>query len=186
MNRRLVLFESAEGTGYTGNPRYVHEELQRRATGLRAVWSHADVPERFPEDVDLVRRDTFRYAWTLARAGHWVDSHNLPYCYRKRGSTRYLQTWHGQVLKKMGLDEPRHRAQPSLAKKYAEAVARWDTLLTPGPDFRRDFAEASGFGASCSTPDTRVPTCWYGTWSRRSASGRGRSGSSSRSPWESA
>ncbi len=145
VNRRLVLFESAEGTGYTGNPRYVHEELQRRATGLRAVWSHADVPERFPEDVDLVRRDTFRYAWTLARAGHWVDSHNLPYCYRKRGSTRYLQTWHGQVLKKMGLDEPRHRAQPSLARKYAEAVARWDVLLTPGPDFRRDFAEASGF-----------------------------------------
>ncbi|MEV0751083.1 bifunctional glycosyltransferase family 2 protein/CDP-glycerol:glycerophosphate glycerophosphotransferase [Streptosporangium sp. NPDC050280] len=145
VNRNLVLFESAEGTGYTGNPRYVHEELQRRATGLRAVWSHADVPERFPEDVGLVRRDTFRYAWTLARAGHWVDSHNLPYCYRKRGGTRYLQTWHGQVLKKMGLDEPRHRTQPALARKYAEAVARWDALLTPGPDFLRDFAEASGF-----------------------------------------
>ncbi|WP_326635689.1 bifunctional glycosyltransferase family 2 protein/CDP-glycerol:glycerophosphate glycerophosphotransferase [Streptosporangium sp. NBC_01755] len=145
VNRRLVLFESTEGGGYTGNPRYVHEELQRRATGLRAVWSHAAVPERFPEDVDLVRRDTFRYAWTLARAGYWVDSHNLPYCYRKRKSTRYLQTWHGQVFKKMGLDEPRHRTQPSLARKYAEAVARWDVLLTPGHDFRRDFAEASGF-----------------------------------------
>lgn len=145
VSRRLVLFESAEGSGYTGNPRYVHEELQRRATSLRAVWSHAGVPEHFPDDVDLVRRDTFRYAWTLARAGYWVDSHNLPYCYRKRRGTRYLQTWHGQAFKKMGLDEPRHRAQPSLARKYAEAVARWDVLLTPGPDFRRDFADASGF-----------------------------------------
>ncbi|MEU4829783.1 CDP-glycerol glycerophosphotransferase family protein [Streptosporangium sp. NPDC023615] len=146
VNRNLVLFESAEGSDYTGNPRYVHEELGRRATELRAVWSHAGVPERFPEDVDLVRRDTFRYAWTLARAAYWVDSHNLPYCYRKRRATRYLQTWHGQVFKKMGLEEPRHRAQPALARRYAEAVARWDVLLTPGRDFRRDFAEASGFG----------------------------------------
>ncbi|GAA2994237.1 bifunctional glycosyltransferase family 2 protein/CDP-glycerol:glycerophosphate glycerophosphotransferase [Streptosporangium longisporum] len=145
VNRRLVLFESAEGSDYTGNPRYVHEELQRRATELRAVWSHAGVPERFPEDVDLVRRDTFRYAWTLARAGYWVDSHNLPYCYRKRAGTRYLQTWHGQVFKKMGLEEPRHRAQPALARRYAEAVARWDVLLTPSRDFQRDFARASGF-----------------------------------------
>ncbi|MGC5013740.1 CDP-glycerol:glycerophosphate glycerophosphotransferase [Streptosporangium sp. DT93] len=145
VNRNLVLFESAEGSDYTGNPRYIHEELGRRATELRTVWSHAGVPERFPEDVDLVRRDTFRYAWTLARAGYWVDSHNLPYCYRKRAGTRYLQTWHGQVFKKMGLEEPRHRAQPALARRYAEAVARWDVLLTPGRDFRRDFAEASGF-----------------------------------------
>ncbi|MEU9835502.1 CDP-glycerol glycerophosphotransferase family protein [Streptosporangium sp. NPDC048047] len=145
VDRRLAVFESAEGGAYTGNPRYVYEELRRRGTGIKVVWSHTGDTADFPRDAVLVRRNTFRYAWLLARARYWVDSHNLPYCYRKRRATRYLQTWHGQVFKKMGLDDPRLRAQPAMARRYAEAVARWDVLLTPSPDFRRDFGDASGF-----------------------------------------
>ncbi|WP_433540976.1 CDP-glycerol glycerophosphotransferase family protein [Streptosporangium sandarakinum] len=145
VDRRLAVFESAEGGAYTGNPRYVYEELRRRDAPIRVVWSHTGDTAHFPRDAVLVRRNTFRHAWFLARARYWVDSHNLPYCYRKRRATRYLQTWHGQVFKKMGLDDPRLRAQPAMARRYAEAVARWDVLLTPGPDFRRDFGDASGF-----------------------------------------
>jgi CDP-glycerol glycerophosphotransferase len=144
--RDLVLFEADAGKGYTGNPRYIHEEIRRRGLPLRAVWSTSRGRRGFPGDVALVRRWSWRYVWTLARAAYWVDSHNLPLPFPKPRGTRYLQTWHGQGIKSIGFDAPDLRGDfDAPRRRWRAAVARWDALVSPGAEFERLFVPSNGY-----------------------------------------
>ncbi|GAA2891832.1 hypothetical protein GCM10010517_56230 [Streptosporangium fragile] len=144
--RDLALFESDVGAGYTGSPRYIYEELRRRGAPIEAVWSVAGNRRAFPSDVKLVRRMSWRYIWTMARAGYWVDSHGLPLAYPKPRGTRYLQTWHGQGIKSIGFDAPDLRADfDGPRRRWRDAVARWDALVSPSAEFERVFIPANGY-----------------------------------------
>jgi CDP-glycerol glycerophosphotransferase len=146
MRNDLVVFEAMEGRGYTDNPRYIYEELKRRNLPLNVVWSYAEDPSSFPQDVKLVKRGSLEYVRTLARAKYWVDSHNLPRLYRKRPGNRYLQTWHGQTLKTIGFDTPGLRlAGPAQRAQYQDQVNRWDLLVSPSAEFERTFISANNY-----------------------------------------
>ncbi|MEU7896739.1 CDP-glycerol glycerophosphotransferase family protein [Nonomuraea sp. NPDC049152] len=142
----LALFEADCGNGYTGSPRAVYEEVRRRGLPVDAVWSVARGRAGFPSDVPLVRRGSWRYIWTMARAGVWVDSHGFPLDYPKPHGTRYLQTWHGQGIKSIGFDAPDLRADlPGPREQWRAAVARWDALISPSAEFSRYFVPALGY-----------------------------------------
>ncbi|MER5319622.1 bifunctional glycosyltransferase/CDP-glycerol:glycerophosphate glycerophosphotransferase [Streptosporangium roseum] len=144
--RDLALFESDVGAGYTGNPRYVYEELRRRQAPLDMVWSVARARRNFPGDARLVRRMSWRHLWTMARAGYWVDSHGMPLAYPKPARTRYLQTWHGQGIKSVGFNSPDLRADfPGPREQWRAAVARWDALVSPSAEFERVFLPSHGY-----------------------------------------
>ncbi|MCC3779033.1 CDP-glycerol glycerophosphotransferase family protein [Streptomyces sp. UNOB3_S3] len=143
---RLVVFEALEGRGYADSPRYIHEELVRRGLPLRAVWSYSGDRSSFPEGVELVRRGSWEYARTVARARYWVDSHGFPASFAKRTGTRYLQTWHGQAFKHMGFDIPELRlAGPERRRRHHATVARWDALISPSEEFERTFVRANDY-----------------------------------------
>jgi len=142
----LALFESDVGTGYTGHPRYIYEELRRRGTPLKMVWSAAGTRGHFPRDVRLVRRMSWRHIWTMARAGYWVDSHGMPLTYPKPPGTRYLQTWHGQGIKSVGFDAPDLRSDFDGPRAiWRAAVDRWDALVSPSAEFERVFVPSNGY-----------------------------------------
>ncbi|MEU5215997.1 CDP-glycerol glycerophosphotransferase family protein [Streptomyces sp. NPDC020807] len=141
--RSLAVFEAMEGRGYADSPRYIYEELKRRNLPIDVVWSYSGDRSSFPKDVTLVRRGSFAYGRALARASYWVDSHNLPYLYRKPKGTRYLQTWHGQTFKAMGFDVPSLRGASDIEKgRFRAAVGRWDALVCPSAEFERTFVPA--------------------------------------------
>ncbi|GAA0347879.1 hypothetical protein GCM10010319_25590 [Streptomyces blastmyceticus] len=142
----LVVFEAMEGRGYTDSPRYLHEELQRRGLPLRAVWSYAGSRSSYPEGTPLIRRGSWEYVRTVARARYWVDSHGFPLLYGKRPGARYLQTWHGQAFKHMGFDVPELRlAGAERRRQHRETVARWDALIAPSEEFEKTFVRANGY-----------------------------------------
>ncbi|WP_344913510.1 bifunctional glycosyltransferase/CDP-glycerol:glycerophosphate glycerophosphotransferase [Streptosporangium oxazolinicum] len=142
----LALFESDVGAGYTGNPRYIYEELRRRNAPLRVVWSAVGTRGDFPPGVRLVRRMSWRHIWTMARAGYWVDSHGMPLAYPKPPGTRYLQTWHGQGIKSVGFDAPDLRADfDGPRATWRAAVERWDALVSPSAEFERVFVPSNGY-----------------------------------------
>jgi CDP-glycerol glycerophosphotransferase len=142
----LALFESDVGKGYSGSPRAIYEELRRRRLPIEAVWSVAECRGNFPSDVRLVRRGSWRYIWTMARSGFWVDSHGFPLDYPKPRGTRYLQTWHGQGIKSIGFDAPDLRADFDEPRaQWRAAVARWDALVSPSAEFSRIFVPSNGY-----------------------------------------
>ncbi|NUP67307.1 MAG: glycosyltransferase [Nonomuraea sp.] len=152
----LALFESDVGKGYNGSPRAIYEELRRRGLPIEVVWSVAKGRKNFPADARLVRRGSWRYLWTMARAGIWVDSHGFPLDYPKPPGTRYLQTWHGQGIKSIGFDAPDLRGDFDRPREqWRAAVARWDALVSPSAEFSRVFLPSNGYDGKvyrCGTP----------------------------------
>ncbi|MFG2734165.1 CDP-glycerol glycerophosphotransferase family protein [Streptomyces harbinensis] len=163
-DRDLVIFEALEGRGYADSPRYIYEELVRRGLPLNAVWAYAGDPAGFPPGVPLVRRGSWEYVRTLARARYWVDSHGFPTAYGKPRGTRYLQTWHGQAFKHMGFDIPDLRfGTPERQQQHRDAVARWDLLIAPSEEFERTFVRANGYTGEllrCGLPRNDVLVRW--------------------------
>ncbi|MEV7967226.1 CDP-glycerol glycerophosphotransferase family protein [Sphaerisporangium sp. NPDC088356] len=144
--RDLALFESDIGAAYTGNPKYIHEEIRRRGLPLEVCWSVRGERTDFPSDVPLVRRMSWRYIWVMARAGYWVDTHGFPLDFPKPKGTRYLQTWHGQTLKTVGFESPDLRGDfPGPREQWRSAVSRWDALVSPGPEFERVFVPSNEY-----------------------------------------
>ena len=106
-NKNIILFESSNGRNYTGNPRYVYEEIlnQGLEDELKCVWSfvHPNATE-IPGNAIKVKRSFFSFLYYTLRSGTWIfDSRHLYYL-RKNKNTKYIQTWHGTPLKKLALD----------------------------------------------------------------------------------
>ena len=126
LRRDTVVFESMLGRSYSDSPKYVYEELRRSGPEQRIVWSYDGDPSAWPQDAVLVRRDSWRYYYELARAGTWVDNQGFPAIARPRPETTYLQTWHGSPLKAMGFDQPELALGPvDRQREFAAQVQRW-------------------------------------------------------------
>ena len=124
----LVLFESFLGKAYGGNPRYIHEALRRMRPDLRCVWAYnGDAP--IPGNPTRVKRGSAVYHRLLAQAKYRVNN-ILFTVHGRKAETRYLQTWHGTPLKRLGYDievsGPEVDARDNL---YQESRA-WTQLLS--------------------------------------------------------
>ncbi|RFU85331.1 glycosyltransferase [Streptomyces triticagri] len=130
VRRGLVVFESHLGRQYSDSPRAIYEEMRRQGVRFRAVWSYAGDPAGFPKDAVLVRRWSWPYLRYLAQAEFWIDNQGFPLRLDKRPETTYIQTWHGSALKRMGFDEPGHKAmwRPD-REAYQRALDRFDAFL---------------------------------------------------------
>ncbi|KRG87913.1 hypothetical protein ABB34_02805 [Stenotrophomonas daejeonensis] len=109
----VVLYESFHGDSISCNPLAVFRAARTRlaARNLLHAWvvkPHTAIPEELAAlpDVVFVRHGSPLYARYLATAG-WLVNNNtfMPYFVRRPGQ-RYLNTWHGTPLKKLGIDIP--------------------------------------------------------------------------------
>ena len=105
--------------------------------------------KKVPKSCKVVRYGHPAYYWYMARAGAWVfDSRQEPYI-RKRPGVRYLQTWHGTPLKKLGLDidEMNMAGESGIIEDYRDSFRReasqWNYLIAQNSfsaeTFRRCF-----------------------------------------------
>lgn len=139
LDRRLVVFEANLGTIYGDSPKYVYEAMRRLHPQMKAVWVLPPGHEPPHPDVEVVERGTAAYRRVLARAAYWVDNQTFPSYIRKRPEQRYLQTWHGIPLKKMGHDEP---GTPPPPPQPDRGVGAWDELCVPNRYFEETFVPA--------------------------------------------
>lgn len=108
-DKKIIIFQSSNGRNYTGNPRYIYEEMvcQGLDEEYECIWFLFDTSIEIPGRCKKIRNNYFPYFWYLMRAGFWVfDSRQPLYC-RKKKSVTYIQTWHGTPLKKLALDMDR-------------------------------------------------------------------------------
>lgn len=105
-NEKIILFESSNGRNYTGNPKSIYEEILNQGLDkeLKCVWSFDKTDTEIKGNAKKVKRSFFKFLYYSLRSGAWVfDSRHLYYL-RKNKKTKYIQTWHGTPLKKLGLD----------------------------------------------------------------------------------
>ncbi|WP_176491755.1 glycosyltransferase [Curtobacterium sp. 'Ferrero'] len=111
----LVLYESFAGNGAAGNPEAIWRELLAAddQQHLRHVWALDAAALRTVGPVlrrargtTVVLRGSNAYQRALATAGTLVNNATFPPSFSRRPEQRYLNTWHGTPLKRMGFDEP--------------------------------------------------------------------------------
>ena len=104
--KNIIMFESSNGRNYTGNPRYIYEEILNQGLDeeFECIWVFENQRTKVPGNAKVVKRSFFKFLYYTLRSGAWVfDSRHLYYL-RKHKNTKYIQTWHGTPLKKLGLD----------------------------------------------------------------------------------
>ena len=136
-SKKIIIFQSSNGRNYTGNPRYIYEEMIRQGLDkkYKCIWFLFDTSIEVPGNCKKIRNNYFPYFWYLMRAGFWVfDSRQPKYC-RKKKNVTYIQTWHGTPLKKLALDMDRMDMGGSTNiegyhRKFLATCNDWDYLVS--------------------------------------------------------
>ncbi len=150
-DQRIILFESNLGRNYSGNPKYIYEEMVARGLDqvYRCYFILEDIGVSLPGNAKKVKRISFLYFYLFSKAGVWVSDTRMPTYLRKRKDTVYIQTWHGTPLKRLALDMEQvtmagEKSIEDYKKKFAKNSATWDYLLSQNSYssqiFRRAFA----------------------------------------------
>jgi CDP-glycerol glycerophosphotransferase len=128
--KREVLFESSLGRQYTGNPKYLYENLVERGEAHHTVWVLGDTTRMKDPASRKVARNTPGFYWHLGRSKTWITDQHFPHGLKPARSTSFIQTWHGTPLKRLFLDQEHIVGQRD---DYYERTLRrlkyWDVML---------------------------------------------------------
>jgi CDP-glycerol glycerophosphotransferase len=152
VNNNLIIFESNVGRNYSGNPRYIYEEMVKQGFDkkLTCVWILEDPGTEIPGITIKVQRSRLKYYYYLARAKIWIFDTRDPSHIIKRKQVYYIQTWHGTPLKKLGMDlDDVFMAGKRDIKMYKKNMfndtLKWDFLLSQNEYSTEIFKSAFAF-----------------------------------------
>lgn len=140
---QAVFLESFYGQSASDNPLGIARTLRRMRPDVTRYWSVVDGSVAIPEgDVRLIEGS--REWWRVRGAARVLIVNDwLRKRYRRRPHQHVLQTWHGTMLKRLGLDRPNVGARTRLAVRRESA--RWDALLAQNAYSARIFRSAYAF-----------------------------------------
>lgn len=137
VNKKIIIFQSSNGRNYTGNPRYIYEEMVREGLDQQyeCIWFVFDLNIAIPGKCKKVRCNLFRCFWYLMRAGIWVFDSRQPDFYIKKKNVIFIETWHGTPLKKLALDMDKLNMEGNhdidgYHQKFKKACNDWDYLIS--------------------------------------------------------
>jgi len=137
VNNRVIFFESSVGRNYSGNPKYVYEELINQGLDkkFKCIWSLEDTDLEIPGNAKKIKRTGISYLYYLAVAKIWICDTRLPAFIVKRAETIYIQLWHGTPLKKLAMDmdvlSMSEEMELSEYKRlFKENTETWDYLIS--------------------------------------------------------
>jgi CDP-glycerol glycerophosphotransferase len=151
VDRRIVpktmFFESFGGNTVSSSPKEIDRAVASLDPEIKRVWSVRDYSVPVPDGAHAVVVGSEEWMRWLATSEVLVNNNNFPHYFRKANQQKYIQTWHGTPLKKIGDDVPganlslRYRA---LMKK--EAGQEWDLLLAQSPWAAEHLSRAFDYG----------------------------------------
>ena len=92
-NEKIILFESGNGRNYSGNPRYIYEEILNQGLNdeFKCVWSLIDTDIKIPGNPVKVRRSYFKFLYYTLRSGAWIFDARHLYYLRKNKKAKLKQ-----------------------------------------------------------------------------------------------
>lgn len=151
VDKKIILFESNLGRNYSGNPRFIYEEMVSRGLDkdYQCFFILEDVSTIISGNARKIKRISLYYFYLFAIAGYWVSDTRMPSYLIKRRGTIYIQTWHGTPLKRLALDmfDVKMEGETSVEtykKEFIKNTGTWDYLISQNSYsseiFRRAFA----------------------------------------------
>ena len=169
IDSKAVVFECYAGRAYACSPRAIYNAMIAnpafdsfefywvfRQTQLDTIQDPAKSAFAFGagavrelERSTLVRYLSPEYHALHARAGTWIANYIIPVHLWLREGQRYLQTWHGTPLKRLGCDlaDGNRSAMYSMGevhRRYRREGARFSWLISPSPTATSALAGAFG------------------------------------------
>jgi len=151
---KTVIFETFSGRSYSDNPRAIYEAMlaDERFSDYKFIWVFNDaridsagklrniggIREKTFQRASIVRYGTREYYESYARAGVWVANARIRACLKPKADQKYIQTWHGSALKKLGYDievESRKTISSNcdLRKLNDDDACRYFAMVSPSP-----------------------------------------------------
>ncbi|MFI6941643.1 CDP-glycerol glycerophosphotransferase family protein [Streptomyces sp. NPDC050418] len=128
--RDSVLYVSYNGKQYSDSPKSVQAELARRGADLEHLWVVRDGQVELPEGVTPVRLWGREWYEALATCRYIVTNAHLPDWLQRRDGQVIVQTWHGTMLKKIGLDIAAPKFDPGYLERLPREVRNWSLLVS--------------------------------------------------------
>lgn len=135
--KKIIVFESFFGKQFSDSPKAIHKFLleNKNEYAYRLIWAvkpgYED--EFIKQNIETVKRGSFKWLVLMARASYWVNNVRVPDWVVKNKKTTYLQTWHGTPLKKLGLDIEKLTMpgidQATYRKTLVSDTSKWDFLI---------------------------------------------------------
>jgi CDP-glycerol glycerophosphotransferase len=124
------LFESFQGKVIGDNPFAIFGEvLSRNPSG--ELFFTVNSKTKAPAGALPVRHGSIAWLRALATSKVLVNNTNFPGYFRKRSGQKYIQTWHGTPLKRLGRDIVDVVPTGSYLKMMDREASYWDYLVSP-------------------------------------------------------
>ncbi len=136
-----IIFESGLFRNYSGNPKYIYEELVRQGLDekFKIFWVFKDINNtdlaKIPGKFTPIEYKTLEFFKTYSSAAFIISDSRLPDHLQKNKKGIYIQTWHGTPLKKLALDmNSVNMASGTDISAYhtsfRKSISSWDYLLS--------------------------------------------------------
>ncbi|MGX8852697.1 CDP-glycerol glycerophosphotransferase family protein [Amedibacillus sp. YH-ame10] len=142
IHKKMVLFISFHGRGYSDNPKAIFLQMKKdeRFKDYVFVWALRKENMIEIEGAKVIPYFTPVYFFHLARSKYWVCNCKLQkYIVRKKKQV-YLQTWHGTPLKRLAHDiivpegttfYRSHMSADAMRKTYDNDVKKYTYMISP-------------------------------------------------------
>jgi CDP-glycerol glycerophosphotransferase (TagB/SpsB family) len=138
--QRSIYFESFYGRLATCNPYAIDRVVAREHPEWIRYWGVTDLSVAVPEGSVPVVEGTHRWFEARARSRYVVANDWVRRRFVRQEFQTVLQTWHGSMFKRIGLDRPAVRASTRAALETERD--KWDVLLSQNPHSTEIFRSA--------------------------------------------
>lgn len=155
IKKNIIIFESFNGKIPADNPLAIYQAYidNNQENNKYCFWSVKkefvlESHIKFP-NIQIIERFSLKWMLIVPRANFWIFNSRMPTWLNKNKHTRYIQTWHGTPLKKLGLDIEEVAISNSDDKTYKmefiKEAQRWDILLAQNSYSAQIFKRAFDF-----------------------------------------
>jgi CDP-glycerol glycerophosphotransferase len=139
-----ILFESFQGKVIGDNPYAIFQEVASRNPSFELLFTVSS-KTKAPEGAKGVRHGSLTWLKALATSRVLVNNTNFPGYFRKREGQRYIQTWHGTPLKRLGRDIVDVVPTGSYLRMMDREASYWDFLVSPSAYCSEIFPSTFGY-----------------------------------------
>lgn len=155
VDEKIILFQSSVGRNYSGNTRYIYEEMIKQGLDKKykcywvfekSIYNQIDLPGNGIK----LDKSSFKFLITSLKSKYWIFDTRQPNYLKKPKDTVFIETWHGTPLKKLALDMEKvdmsgNTDIEQYRKRFKKHTSHWDYLVSQNSYSSEIFKRAFAF-----------------------------------------